>query len=290
VSPGRLLLVLSFLFGGFVPTLAQCITDLKKILPERAQNISDNFGNSVATANNYVVVSAFQSDTLGTYLGGVAHVFERVGAGWEHIAMLKPSSSSDYLQFGEHVKIDPSGNTIIVVAYGGNNNEGAYVFEKPATGWEDMSESAWFTLDEKSISSLDFNDDGTKLAIGTPYRDGEQYYHGQVSVFNRPPGGWKDIGAPNVVVDNPEPDGYAFGQSVNFLGSDLVVGAPQTADGYGSIFVMKETGSSYTRIARLTSSLPFAQTHFLGGDISVKGDLIVSPAITYINQAAEARR
>ena len=55
---------------------AQCNTDLSKLLPDGSVNNEDRFGSALAISDQYMVVAAENSDTLGIYFGGAAYVYE----------------------------------------------------------------------------------------------------------------------------------------------------------------------------------------------------------------------
>ncbi len=110
------------------------------------------YGFSVAVDDSLIVVSAVNYD-FEEKDNGIAYLFERTGEDWTSISesyLLKSSTPSYQKYFGSDVDI--SGQTVLVgarqdatTAY---NAGAAYLFEKPATGWADTTESALFTAED----------------------------------------------------------------------------------------------------------------------------------------------
>ncbi len=100
----------------------------------------DKFGRSVAIDGNTLVVGAYGKNSDA----GVAYVFEYDGSAWNSVGKLIPTDADAGDLFG--ISADIKGDAIIIGAY--ENNYGsvtksgsAYVFNKPASGWEDMNET-----------------------------------------------------------------------------------------------------------------------------------------------------
>ena len=112
---------------------AQCNTDLKKLLPDGSVNNEDRFGSALAISDQYMVVAAENSDTLGIYYGGAAYIYEKTAAGWSYRAMLIASDPVAYDFFGNKIAIDEDGSTIVILNRSYDQG-GVYIFEKPASG------------------------------------------------------------------------------------------------------------------------------------------------------------
>ena len=97
----------------------------------------DNFGYSVAISGDTIVVGAYGDNNNDKTDSGSAYVFERSENGtWSETKLVADdAATNDY--FGNSVAI--SGDTIVVGAYGDNNNDktdsgSAYVFERSENG------------------------------------------------------------------------------------------------------------------------------------------------------------
>jgi hypothetical protein len=118
----------------------------------------DYFGNSVAISEDTVVVGAYGVDkTINevTYFDvGQSYVFDKPVGGWSDMTQTAKLTASDGAaidDFGYSVAI--SGNNVVVGAWGYDDNGlsssgSAYVFEKPGTGWSDMTQTAKLTASD----------------------------------------------------------------------------------------------------------------------------------------------
>lgn len=98
----------------------------------------DRFGESVAISGDYAIAgAAFNSrDTSGLdslYEAGAAYIYERNGVGnWSQKQKLVASDRINGDLFGASVSI--SGTTALVGQLSSGKNEGAYIFERDASG------------------------------------------------------------------------------------------------------------------------------------------------------------
>jgi hypothetical protein len=113
---------------------------------------NENFGYSVSICNDIIVVGAVQADSLE----GEAYVFLEPASGWEDKtadAKLMASDGKAGDLFGASVAI--SGDIIVVGAPGTASLRGsAYVFIKPTSSWEDMTEETKLTVMDSPQSGL----------------------------------------------------------------------------------------------------------------------------------------
>ena len=108
----------------------------------------DEFGISVAIDGDTVVVSAHKHDQSNTVNNsGAAYVFTKPGNAWvtsTETAMLTASDGASRDQFGISVAV--SGDTVVIGAHRdddkGDESGSAYVFTKPAAGWDTTTETA----------------------------------------------------------------------------------------------------------------------------------------------------
>jgi hypothetical protein len=98
------------------------------------------FGHDVAICGDYAVVGAPHWN-IGTY--GAAYVYQRSGMNWVCVAKLTQSDPSPGERFGTAVAIN-SGYVLVSATWdddNGSRSGSAYLFEKPETGWTDMTET-----------------------------------------------------------------------------------------------------------------------------------------------------
>ncbi len=153
----------------------------------------DRFGDSVAVSGDTIVVGAPDHEVGGGSLG-VAYVFVRDGMTWTQAARLTSLLPAVDDRFAWSVAV--SGNTIVVGDFRDSElsrSEGAvYVFEKPAGGWSDMTQTAKLRASDASehmFLGYSVSVSGDKVAAGAiGYNRGQ----GAVYVFVKPFGGWVD--------------------------------------------------------------------------------------------------
>lgn len=267
-------LVLSFSFQTllFIGTAqAQCNTTLNKLLPETSINNDDRFGSALAANGQYMVVAAENSDTLGILYGGAAHVYEKTVAGWAYRAMLMPSDPDEYDFFGNQVAIDASGNTIVVI----NRNYdagGAYIFERPASGWETMHETFNIKFPEylEFNSALDISDDGSTIVVSNPMSP-----NGLLYLLQKPVGGWTNVMTPETLATRADKSNIWLGNDV-LIHDDYIYASSGNETINPSIYVYKRNGATFSQIARLSTSV---QTHYFGSHLTVHNNAIAATGI-----------
>ncbi|MFZ0286586.1 MAG: FG-GAP repeat protein [Terriglobales bacterium] len=244
----------------------------------------DAFGNSVAINSNTIAVGAFFVNNFS----GRAYVFTCSKGACIQAAELSASDSNGILDYlGCSVAI--SGNTVVAGSYGHNNFQGAtYVFEKPAGGWTDMTETAELTTSNGQASD-DFGftvaiNNGTVVA-GAP---GAFSYYGAAYIFVEPPTGWATtsnftagLGAPGDV------QYYSFAQAVAISenAAGIVVGAPAANVGsnleQGAVYAYAQPKSGWTTTrhpyAEATAS-DGASADLMGSSVAISGNVAVAGA------------
>ena len=107
------------------------------------------FGDSVAISGDTAIVGAGDG-----FKSGSAYVFVKPAGGWSgalnETAKLTASDADNFYAFGQSVAV--SGDTVIVGA--ANDSVSAYVFVKPAGGWNNMTQTAKLTASDASIGDF----------------------------------------------------------------------------------------------------------------------------------------
>lgn len=142
----------------------------------------DNFGYSVAIADDTVVVGAYLEDSSATGVNGdqtsnsatgsgAAYVFARNSGAWSQQAYLKASNSLILDNFG--YSVGASGDSIVVGAnrQASDSSGAAYVFTRSAGNWSQQA----FLKASNSAASDSFGHSvaisGNKLVVGAPFED-----------------------------------------------------------------------------------------------------------------------
>ena len=200
--------------------------------------------------------------------------------------------------FGESVAIN--GDTIAVgaaketyttvtPATSTANAGAAYVFTKPATGWEDWSNTDQAvkllapTPAEGDLFGSSVDADGTNVAVGSVGAN-------TVYLFAKPNGGWTDDQTPSATLaPSSAEDGDEFGASVDLDDNTLVVGATQydsTANAVqtkpGRAYVFTKSQSSWEEGDDVLTGLGADAGDRFGASVSVSNGYV---AVSRENQA-----
>jgi FG-GAP repeat len=141
-------------------------------------------------------------------------------------AKLTASDGGPQDAFGVSVSI--SGDVIVA----GTIVNAAYVFVKPAGGWQDMTQTAKLTPSdgvEGDLFGYSVAISGNVIVVGAPQATvNGNVYQGAAYVFVRPAGGWRDMTETAKLVASDGAAGDSFGQ-VAVSGRTALVGAPLAA-------------------------------------------------------------
>ena len=246
--------------------------------------VGDWFGQSVAVDGDTVVVGASEDDGSGS-----AYVFTKAADSvWTdatQTAKLTASEGDDFDEFGKSVAVD--GDTVVA---GAPNNDGygsAYVFIKPAAGWNDATQTARLTPGATDDGAAGLAGtfgaavavDGDTVVVGASAYSGSQ---GRAYVFTKPSGGWEDAER-TAELATSDAEKNQFGWSVAVDGNTVVVGAhtddaSDSVNDSGSVYVFtKATDSVWadaTETAKLTASDGASGDQF-GWSIAAGGGTVV---------------
>ncbi len=202
-----------------------------------------SFGRAVSIEMPYLVVGQYEDRSSEDL--GYTFVLELKGNRWEKIARLSPKDIQPGSGFGNSLAIQDS---VIVVGcrpsrFWFQEGNRAYVYERPATGWKDTTESALLYPSDVGMdgylvgrmfgSSVDIS--GDDIIAGAPgWIDQEgvfgnfNLFRGAAYIFTKPQNGWKGIIKETTRltpgVDIPY---HCFGYSVRIEERFAIIGAPQ---------------------------------------------------------------
>jgi hypothetical protein len=203
--------------------------------------VTDLFGWSVSISGGTAVVGATQFDILN-HGPGKAYVFVKPASGWTSMtqtAELTASDSSTEEDVGFSVAAD--GNVVLVGAPVVDHFLGAVLlFEKPASGWTDMTETARLTPGD-GLTGGNFGDSlgisGKIVVVGTPNRgDPPNGAAGGVYVFEEPAAGWQDASSHTVLTCSDTHYSAYFGYHVAASGRTIVGDAEGSPAGTAYVF------------------------------------------------------
>lgn len=242
--------------------------------------------DAVAISGDTIVVGCFTDNGYR----GAAYVFEKPVGGWVDMTETAKLSASDGAAsdvFGHSVAIN--GDTVVVGAYGDDNpNYGsgsAYVFEKPAGGWIDMTETAKLSASDGAVSDAfgcSVAISGDTVVVGAN-GDNDPPDSGSAYIFVKPESGWVDMTEMAKLTTSDGAEDDEFGSFVAISKDTVVVGAPgvDTTNGVtyydvGRAYVFEKPMSGWvdmTQTARLNAGDGAAINQF-GYCVSISGDTV----------------
>jgi FG-GAP repeat len=213
--------------------------------PTAVLSTSDGNGvGTVAISGNTIVAGSAGETVNGNSGQGAAYVYVRPAGGWSNLTQnAKLTASNGEMGDGLGSSVAVSGNTVVTGAYGVNQQSGAaYVFVKPARGWEDMTQTAELGY-TRAAAGQEFGlsaaiDSGT-IVVGAPSYNA-RIQAGAAYVFVEPAGGWVNT---NQTAALTSPGANNLGASVSVNDGVVVAGAPDTtsdgvdAQGAANVFV-----------------------------------------------------
>ena len=213
---------------------------------------------------------------------------------WLQLAELTASDGVSGDGFGAAVSI--SGNTVVVGSPNSNDRRGAaYVFEKPNTGWANMTQTAKFTAsdgaDAKFGSSVAIS--GNTIVVGAPSQPvfggfNSNNSQGAAYVFVKPAVGWTDMTPTAKLSASDGAPGDFMGGSVCISGNTIVVGANQIdSEGRGAAYVFVKPSGGWRDMresAELTAS-DGAVGSFFGFSVSIsRNTVVVGASNAWVNR------
>ncbi|NPA45097.1 MAG: hypothetical protein GXO49_06155, partial [Chlorobi bacterium] len=200
------------LLGLFITLYHANAQELEEIDKTTPNEILDNqlYGSAIDIDGNYAVIGSSGYDNNR----GRAFVLHYNGSEWEKVAILTASNgmSSDYFN---HARI--SEDVIVIGARNSNaetiNSGSAYVFVKPATGWEDMTETAilrpsdpvyddWFGYKVDILNNT--------IVVGASHASSS----GSVYIYEKPTNGWENMTETIKLLPSDGEEGDRFGSAV----------------------------------------------------------------------------
>ena len=272
--------------------------------------VGDQFGYSVALSGDTLIVGAPGERSNATGINGnqadnslsdagAVYVFNRTGTRWSQQAYIKASNPDSGDKFGYSVAYDgkllavgapyeDNGSAIINGDQTANNAVSAgaaYAFRRSGTGW---SQSAYLKAsnaqqqDYFGYSVGVFND---VVVVGAPGEDstskginGSQTNdlnvtdrYGAVYAFRGEGSVWRQESY--IKSSIPDPLG-AFGSSLSFSATTMVVGAPGNTRNTGNAFVFVRNQTNWRDEAVLRASNP-GFTDYFGKSVAISGDAII---------------
>jgi len=237
--------------GGWSGTMTETATLTESDLKEGAR-----LGIAVAVSGDTIVVGADgRSVPVPPPLPGVINVYKKPATGWGGVltenAKLVPGVRYPVSYFGDAIAID--GDTVVA---GLQNGSEAYVFVRPAAGWNGgYSENAILRASNGTPLGDTVALSGDTIVVGA-YSEtiGANATQGAAYVFTKPATGWGGFLTETAkLTASPGTANSAFGSLVAASGDTLMIYAAGIAKAY--VFTKPSAGwaGSLTQVAELSA-------------------------------------
>jgi len=188
------------------------------------------------------------------------------------------------------LRVAISGNTILAGAPGfGNAVEGAaYVFVKPAGGWQDATQTAELTPSKRaSTDGFSISISGSTVIVGSIQVDQGP---GAAYVFVKPASGWKNMQQTAELTASDGVENDYLGYAVSISGDTIAAGVPGAGarSDAGAVYVFVKPASGWvnaTQNAELISSHT-ANPEYLGTSLSSSGNTILAGHVSCTTRQA----
>lgn len=221
-----------------------------------------------------IVVASPFDNTAGAN-AGLTQVYELINGDWVQIG-------SDILgrnlqdQSGEALSISGDGNRIIIGSYRSSEMSSltghTRMFEWSGNDWVQMGAVIYGEASSaQSGFSVSNNNDGSRIAIGTPRAFNGGSASGQVRVYEWINNAWTQLGD-DIDGENPS-DLMGYAVSLDNLGNRIVVSAPlndNVGQSKGQLKVLEWSGASWNQIGSSIYGEDEGET--FGNAVSLNGD------------------
>jgi hypothetical protein len=257
------------------------------ILQATGGQASDQFGVSIATSGDVIVVGANFGDDAAVD-SGAAYVFQRNEGGanqWDQVSMLSASDAKANDKFGGSVAV--SGDVIVVGATGNNvttDRGAAYVFQRQQGG-----SNAWGQVRKLTASDAQGGDSfggnvavsGDVIVVGAANKDAPANNAGAAYVFQRDLVGKDRWGQAQILMASDAQSNDNLGIAVAISGDVIVAGSPgedgpsDSPSASGAAYVFQRAVNDPWRQTGETHSSEITAYDNFGDTVAIDGDTVV---------------
>jgi len=266
-----------YIFDGskWIPLLSTTTEGKLPHFPVQASDgmAGDAFGKSVSINGDYAVIGASDKDVSGNMNQGGAYIFFRNGGIWTQQANLTSTTGGANDMFGLSVEMGVGGNEVVIGAkgstVGANSAQGcAYIFKRNGTTWTQQAKLTASDGTANDMFGSSVSIDGNYVIIGA---SGDNPPAGSSYVFFKN-SEWMDNQAFQAKIVASDAS-VSFGADVSISGDYAIAGAPNTANGVGSIYIFHRNGTAWTQQAEMLGAASF---NLFGTSVSIDGDYVVA--------------
>lgn len=190
------------------------------------ENKDNYFGTSVSMSadGSTVAIGAPGNDGKGEDAGHVRIYRYTLGV-WTQLGS-DIDGEAELDESGFCVSLSADGNTVAIGAPSNDYDAGHVRIYKYASGvWAQLGgDIDGEEIIDESGASVSLSADGTIVAIGAPFNDGNDFLNGQVRVYKYAAGAWTQLG--NNINGKNEDDEFGTSVSMSADGSIVAIGAP----------------------------------------------------------------
>ena len=213
-----------------------------------------------------------------------ARGFDAAALSYLEIAKLVAADGNGNDQFGNGVAM--SGDILVVGAPNADGHGAAYVFVKPAAGWNSALDYAAKLTPSDGANQDAFGAfvavEGDTVLVGSYMHDIDaDADRGQAYVFAKPPGGWQGTLTENAQLraqNGAATDYFGVAAAISEAQDVLVVGAHHADATRGAAYVFVKPIGGWNGVLNEDAKLSHTGAQpdeFLGRDVDVSGDTIV---------------
>ncbi|WP_432410892.1 T9SS type A sorting domain-containing protein [Rasiella sp. SM2506] len=281
----KTLLLAMCLLAPMLSTWAQ-ITQTAKVVGKDREGRAE-FGTSVDIKENFAIVGASRENIAA----GALYVYQKNNEGiWNDTQKLTAFDAQEMAEFGGASKF---GDDYLVVASGRGDVEGIiragslyiYSYNSNNNTWEfdvklharDFSSDAKLGMNPTSLDA-----DGLTIVGGAP---GDSGWTGAVYVFEKEAGTWSE--KQKLVSPNAQPN-ETFGIGVSISGSVLAIGANETDNRKGSVYMYEKSSNGVWEYQEQLMASDATSDAFFGSSVSIDQNQLVIGAYGTNGEAGAA--
>ena len=211
----------------------------------------DVSGNSVSLSADGSIVAIGEIGGSDSSFTGQVRVFQWDGNNWNQLGQ-KLLGFLEFDHFGLSVSLSADGTRVAISAPYNNGIGQVRVYEFDGSNWTQLGQDIdGKAFDDQSGRSLSLSNDGTRVAIGAPYYDGneEDSYdnRGHVRVYEYSnENNWTQLG--DDIIGEASGDSSGWSVSLCSDGTRVAIGAPYNDNYSGHTRVYEWNGSNWTQL------------------------------------------
>ena len=217
---------------------------------------NDNSGSSVSLSSDgtRVAIGAPYNDGTSSNAGHVK-VYEYSGGTWNQLGSDIEGEAADD-NSGYSVSLSSDGTRVAIGAYGNDGTDSdaghvrVYEWNDGTSSWDKLgSDIEGEAADDYSGRSVSLSSDGTRVAIGAPFNDGNGNASGHVRVYEFSGGDWSQLGSD--IDGEAADDNSGYSVSLSSDGTTVAIGAiynDGTGSNAGHVRIYKLSGGTWSQL------------------------------------------